>query len=107
MTDIDLKEYGEFQNRVKSLEHRMQDIEDLTKAIYSQNVLIERLVGQIEKTNGSIQAQERKTSEHEKRISELEGRDGKSLNHFKLAFYGAIAVSVAGFIMNAISAAMK
>lgn len=107
MAEINLQEYGEFKNRVKSLEHRVQDIEDLTKAIYTQNVLIERLVGQIEKTNLAIQTHEKDIKDHEQRIAEIEKKDAKTLNHFKLAFIGAIAASVAGIVMNLVMAFMQ
>jgi chromosome segregation ATPase len=95
MVDINVQEFGEYKNRVKSLEHRMNSVEDLAKTIYDQNVTLKELVVEVRHTNENIK-------DHENRLDKIENKDSEVIASLKKSIISAIAGSVVTLIFSVI-----
>ena len=65
MIEFSAERMVKLEEREKSNSHRIEKLENLAEAIYSQNENIARLVEKLEATNNALDA-------HEKRLSEIE-----------------------------------
>ena len=65
MVEFSAERMVKLEAREKSNSHRIEKLENLAEAIYSQNENIARLVEKLEATNNALDA-------HEKRLSEIE-----------------------------------
>lgn len=95
MAEISEQEFGEYKNRVKSLEHRVAGVEDSTKAIYEQNATLKELVVEVRHTNEHL-------SDHETRLDELEGKDKKTIGSWRTAAINAVTNNIVLIIIGLI-----
>jgi septal ring factor EnvC (AmiA/AmiB activator) len=118
--NISEQEFGEYKNRVKSVEHRVDDLEEVTKAIYTQNATLERIATQSENTNQLVKKHDEqmaevqkilttavttltevvtKSNDHESRLQVQEKQEGKKAAEILKQWKFAIISSLAGAIV--------
>lgn len=95
MTDINVQEFGEYKNRVKSLEARMEKAENVQRIIYDLNSNVAVLVNELKRTNDNL-------NEHETRLGKLEGRDSETVSKWRAALISALAGSVVTLVVGAV-----
>lgn len=94
------QEFGEYKNRVKALEHRVEKLELIAESIHEQNATLKELVVEIRHTNEHL-------NDHEKRLDIIEGRDSKAVSKWKESFISSLAGAIVGLIFGLIVWATK
>ena len=99
MENVIREEYDEFKQREedenKRINHRLTELEGETKRIYELTASVQKLAVSIE---NMVQSQEKQ----EKRLNELENRDGEMLRQIKMYCITALIGGIIGYVLNGI-----
>nr|DAO57981.1 MAG TPA: hemolysin [Caudoviricetes sp.] len=95
MTDLDIERITKIEERGKSNTHRIEELEQVTKAIYEQNITIAKLVKTMENNNEILK-------DHSDRLKAIEKKASDRMSQIISVIIAAIASGIIGYFVSTI-----
>lgn len=93
MTDLDIEKITKIEERGKSNTHRIEELEQVTKAIYEQNTTIAKLVKTMENNNEILK-------DHSDRLKAIEKKASDRMSQIISVIIAAIASGIIGYFVS-------
>lgn len=93
MTELDIERITKIEERGKSNTHRIEELEQVTKAIYKQNTTIAKLVKTMENNNEILK-------DHSDRLKAIEKKASDRMSQIISVIIAAIASGIIGYFVS-------
>mgnify|MGYP004681348647 CR=1 FL=1 len=100
MNEIDVEHrLTEVEQRSKSNQHRLEELEPVVKEIHTMSLTMIQLVEEVKHTNETVASLDKKVDKMDNRVNEMEGTPGKEWSNVKRTLFSAVAGGIVTFLI--------
>lgn len=100
MNELDVEHrLTEVEQRAKSNQHRLEELEPVVKEIHTMSNTMIQLVEEVKHTNETVASLDRKVDKMDSRVDEMENAPGKEWSNAKRALVSAVIGGIVTFLI--------
>jgi uncharacterized Fe-S cluster-containing radical SAM superfamily protein len=100
MNELDVEHrLTEVEQRAKSNQHRLEELEPVVKEIHTMSNTMIQLVEEVKHTNETVASLDRKVDKMDSRVDEMENAPGKEWSNTKRALVSAVIGGIVTFLI--------
>ena len=100
MNELDVEHrLTEVEQRAKSNQHRLEELEPVVKEIHTMSNTMIQLVEEVKHTNETVASLDRKVDKMDSRVDEMENAPGKEWSNTKRALVRAVIGGIVTFLI--------
>ena len=100
MNELDVEHrLTEVEQRAKSNQHRLEELEPVVKEIHTMSNTMIQLVEEVKHTNETVASLDRKVDKMDSRVDEMENVPGKEWSNTKRALVSAVIGGIVTFLI--------